>query len=120
MTNPFLAKSYKWNRPKKHDNPEGIVQLQILHYLKALGAVAGKTRTMGVKRGKIYCLDPYTMLGKADLECFYKGVMFAIECKSATGKMSDNQKSYHEVFHKPPDRIYILARNLSDVQEIIK
>ena len=102
------------------DPPEGVVQIQIIHYLKALGAVIGKTKTVGIKRGKCYCLDPYTMRGKADLECFYNGVMYCIEVKRAKGKMSDNQKTYRDIFHKPPDRIFIEAHSLEDVSSIIK
>ncbi len=98
---------------------EGRTQRQIIRYLKAIGAVVGKTKTMGVKRGNVYCLDPYVMLGKADLECFWKGVMYCIECKSTVGRMSSNQKSYREVFHKPPDRIFIEAHSVEDVSNII-
>ena len=105
---------------KNMANPEGIIQLQILHYLKAIGAVCGKTKTMGVKRNGRYCLDPYVMLGKADLECFWKSVMYTIEVKSSTGKMSEHQRNYKEVFHKPPDRIFIEAHSLEDVISAIK
>ena len=104
----------------RKQTPEGIIQMQIIHYLKALGATVGKTKTLGVKRGKFYCLDPYVMKGKADLECFYKEVMYAIEVKSPTGKMSEYQRLYSYNFHKPPDRVFILARCLEDVTEIIK
>lgn len=118
--NPFLSKAYRYNRIKKKDNPEGVIQLQILHYLKGIGAICGKTKTMGVKRNGRYCLDPYVMLGKADLECFYKEVMYAIEVKSPTGKMSEYQRLYSYNFHKPPDRIFIEAHSLEDVISIIK
>jgi len=111
-----------WNRPRKKDNPEGRVQLQILHYLNMIGARAGKTRTMGVKRGKAYCFDPYTMRGKADLECFYKGIMYCIEVK-APGKSIEkgsDQDKYRQLFHSPPSRIFIEADCLEDVQTVIK
>ena len=75
---------------------------------------------MGVKRNGRYCLDPYTMLGKADLEAFHNGIMYCIEVKSANGCWSENQQYYKEVFHKPPDRIYLLAYSVDDVMEIIK
>ena len=119
--NLFLKRNYKWNRHKKRDNPEGIVQLRIIHYLKALGATVGKTKTLGVKRGKFYCLDPYVMKGKADLECFHKGIMYAIECKAPGKKIKkdSDQDLYRSLFHSPPSRIFIEADCLEDVQEII-
>ena len=109
-------------RPRKKDNPEGRTQLQILKYLKAIGAVVGKTKTVGIKRGKNYCFDPYTMRGKADLECFWKGVMYAIEVK-APGKSikeDSDQDKYRNVFHCPPSRIFIEADCLEKVMSIIK
>jgi len=105
----------------KRGNPEGQLQLQIIHYCKARGANIGKTRTMGVKRGNTFCFDIYTMRGKADLECFYKGIMYAIEVK-APGKSiikESDQDKYRELFHKPPDRIFIEATSLQDVIKII-
>ena len=114
-------KAMSGNLIRKRGNPEGKVQLQIIHYLKRIGAVVGKTKTMGVKRGYSYCYDIYTMRGKADLECFYKGVMYAIECK-APGKSVEkdsDQDKYRTLFHFPPSRIFIEADCLEDVIAII-
>lgn len=95
--------------------------MQIIYYLKTIGCAAvGKIKTLGIKKDGHYCKDYYLMRGKADIECFRKAIMYCIECKSLTGIMSDDQKSYRDVFHKPPDRIYILARKLEDVSEMIK
>jgi len=114
--------SQKWlNRPRKRDNPEGVIQLQIIHYLKRIGAVVGKTRTMGVRRGDSYCYDVYTMRGKADLEAFYKGIMYCIEVK-APGKSVEkdsDQDHYRNIFHAPPSRIFIEADCLEDITDII-
>ena len=117
-----MGYNLNWNRPRKRQAPEGVVQLQIIHYLKSIGAVVGKTRTMGVKRGNSYCFDIYTMRGKADLEAFHKGVMYAIECK-APGKSIEkdsDQDHYCQVFHAPPSRIFIEADCLEDVTSVIK
>ena len=114
---------YSFNqRIRKRQAPEGAVQLQIIHYLKGIGAVVGKTKTMGVKRGKAYCFDIYTMRGKADLEAFKDGVMYAIEVK-APGKsieIGSDQDKYRAVFHAPPQRIFIEADCLEDVSSTIK
>lgn len=110
------------NRNRKRDNPESAIQLQIIHYLKRIGAVVGKTKTMGVKRGKAYCFDIYTMRGKSDLEAFYKGVMYCIEVKAPGKKIIENsdQDSYRSFFHSPPSRIFIEADCLDDVLSVIK
>ena len=111
-----------WQKRRKNKNTEGALQLQILKYLRAIGAVAGKTKTMGVRRGKVYCYDPYTMRGKGDLEAFKDMIMYAIEVKApgnAIEKGSD-QDYYRSLFHAPPSRIFIEADCLEDVMEIIK
>lgn len=100
--------------------PEKAIQLSILKYLRAIGAYAGKTKTMGVRRGRTFCFDPYTFRGKCDLEAFKDGIMYGIEVKSETGKLSPEQIHYKEAFHKPPDRIYIEAHSLDDVISVIK
>lgn len=94
--------------------------MQCIHYLKAIGATVGKTKIFGLKKNGHYCIDRYMMVGKSDIECFYKSVMYCIECKSPTGTMNDNQKFYRDVFHKPPDRIFILSKKLEDVSDVIK
>ena len=106
---------------KRRGNPEGQIQLQIIHYLKSIGAVVGKTKTVGIKRGNCYWFDIYTMRGKSDLECFYKNVMYAIEVK-APGKSIEkdsDQDKYRSYFHFPPSRIFIEADSLEDVIDII-
>ena len=110
------------NKFHKRGNPEGAIQLQIIHYLKGIGAVVGKTRTMGVKRGRAYCYDVYTMRGKADLECFHKGIMYAIEVKAPGKKIEQNsdQDLYRSFFHAPPSRIFIEADSLDVVRSVIK
>lgn len=74
---------------------------------------------MRVKRGRAFCFDPYLMRGKCDLEAFYKGVMYGIEVKSEKGELSPKQVNYREVFHKPPDRIYVEAHSLEDVTKVL-
>jgi len=99
--------------------PEKVIVRQILGYLRAIGAYCGKVKTMGVKRGGTFCFDPFTLRGKCDLEAFKDGIMYGIEVKSATGKLSPEQIRYKEAFHKPPDRIFIEAHCLQDVIDII-
>ena len=100
--------------------PEKDIQLAILHYLKSIGCVCGKTKTMGVRYGKVFRYDIWTMRGKCDLEAFKNGVMYGIEVKSGYNKLTPEQEMYRDLFHKPPDRVFILARKLEDVINIIR
>ena len=100
---------------------EKDVVRQILEYLRAIGAHAGKVKTMGVKRGDRFCFDPYTFRGKCDLECFWKGVMFGIEVKAPGKKIEkkSDQDRYRQLFHAPPSRIFIEADCVEKVEVII-
>ena len=108
----------RYNRLKKKDNPEGRTTMAIIHYLKGMGAIVGKTKTMGVKRGKVYCQAPYLFLGFPDLTFFYHNKLYFCEVKSPTGKQSNHQKSFQLECLKA-DIPYILARSLEDVQKLI-
>lgn len=107
------------NRPRKKDNPEGRLQLQIIKYLKIMGAVVGKTKTHGVREGRAYRFDIYTFRGFPDLCCFYKQRMYFIEVKPPAGKQSPEQQQF-ELLCKEANIPYILARDLETIQEIIK
>ena len=103
---------------RRKNMPEGAIQLQILKYLKYIGAHVGKTKTMGVKRGKFYCTDPYLFVGFADITCFWDRKIYFIECKTAIGKLSPNQKEFQKLCKKS-NIPYIVARSVEDVIKII-
>ena len=94
---------------------EGVIQLQIIHYLKARGWVVGKTRTMGVRRGRAFCFDPYTFRGFSDLVAFINHKIYFIEVKSKTGQQSDDQKEFQKCV-EGAGLTYILARSIEDVE----
>ena len=79
----------------------------------------GKTRTMGVKRGRAFCFDPYTFRGFSDLVAFYKHKIYFIEVKSPKGKQSDDQKLFQECV-EGAGLTYILARSVDDVLQSIQ
>lgn len=81
--------------------------------------MAGKTKTMGVRRGKSFCFDPYLFLGFPDVTCFYNDKIFFIEVKSPTGAQSTHQKNF-QALCEGAGITYILARSLEDVSRIIK
>ena len=67
-------------RPRKKNNPETHLVRQIITYIKARGHAAGKIKTMGVKRGKAFCFDPYLWRGCPDILAFIPQLIF-IEAK---------------------------------------
>lgn len=111
------------NRPRKRGSPENHLVLQILHYLKARGLVAGKVKVKGSfsKRGA-FILDPYLMTGLPDIFAFDTNnkVMYGIEAKVGSNSQSANQKSFQELFHNPPSRVYLVVYSLEDIQQAIK
>lgn len=99
--------------------PEKIIVRQILGYLRAIGAYCGKVKTMGVKRGKTFCFDPFLLRGMPDILCFHKSVLYFIECKTPQNKQTPEQ----EIFQKQCQAAgidYILAHSLEEVQAEIK
>jgi hypothetical protein len=102
----------------KKGNPEGHIQLQILHYLRAKGYVCGKTKTMGVRRGNVFFYDPFTFRGYPDISCFANNKLYFIEVKSPKGVQSQEQKNFQFLCDEA-GIYYILARKLEDVSSII-
>jgi len=105
---------YPLKRRKETD-----IQLSILKYLRNIGAYAGKTKTMGVKRGKVFTFDPYLFTGFPDISCFYSGRLYFIECKSAKGVLSPKQKKFQELCLEA-DIPYVVAHSVDDVVKIIQ
>ena len=108
-----------WQKRRKNKNTEGALQLQILKYLRAIGAVAGKTKTTGISRNGVFCADRYLFIGFPDITIFYKNKIYFCEVKSAKGYQSRYQQLFQELC-KDSNIPYILARKLEDVMEIIK
>lgn len=103
-------------KPRKRD--EGTLQLQILKLLNVIGAVAGKTKTMGVRRGDSYCIDKYNFAGFADITFFYNNRLYFCEVKSPAGVQSEEQRAFQELCQEA-GITYILARSLDDVSKAI-
>jgi hypothetical protein len=104
-------------RSHKRGNPEGHIQLQIIHYCKAKGYIIGKIKNKGSRIGNRFIQDPYQFLGIPDLLLFTPK-MFFIECKVPNGRQSPHQKSFQELCEKAGIP-YILVHSLDDVIKII-
>ena len=94
---------------------ESDIQLQILKYLRVIGAYAGKTRMMGYKHpsGR-WILDPYNFVGFPDLSCFYNNKFYFIECKALGNKQSPAQKKFQQ-YCEISGINYILAFCIEDI-----
>ena len=105
-------------RIAKRGNPEGQIQLQIIHYLKNKGYTVGKTKTKGSTLRGRFLYDVYQFRGFPDLVVFTPKFYF-IEVKAPGGVQSPEQKHFEELckFAGIP---YILARRVDDVVDGIK
>jgi hypothetical protein len=91
---------------------------QILGYLKAKGAYCGKVKTMGVKRGKSFCFDPFLLRGMPDILCFYRNTLYFIEVKIKGNSQSPEQKLFQQNCISSSVN-YLLAYTLDDVTKIV-
>ena len=103
----------------KHGNPEGQIQLSIIHYCKARGWVIGKIKNKGSRVGNRFIFDPYAFLGLPDLLLFANNKMYFLEIKSSTGVQSPMQKSFQSLCTASGIN-YILARDVQDVISVVK
>lgn len=103
---------------KKKDNPEGIIQLQIIHYLKIKGFACGKIKTKGsfTKHGK-FIKDLYQWTGLPDLLAFIPEMIF-LEIKAGKNKQTSNQKDFQELCKKAGQPYYVI-HSIEEVQEIV-
>jgi hypothetical protein len=98
---------------------EKSIETQILHYLAYKGIKAWKTENQGTfdaKKG-IYRrkFGPGRTLGVSDIiGLLPNGRLFAIEVKSAIGRLSEHQKAFIEEI-KTNNGIAFVARSLEDV-----
>ena len=92
-----------------------------LRYLRHKNYYFGRVNVGGIKRGDVWCKNPYNLTGVPDIIGFYETkngmVMFGIECKSSTGRLSPAQEKFKEYFQKSGN-LYIVARDLDDVINI--
>lgn len=85
---------------------ESSLQKQLVKYLKELEVYYVKIITAGSG-------------GNPDYLCCHKGRFIGIECKSDTGTQSPLQKYKQSIIEKNGG-LYILARSIQDVREVLK
>jgi len=98
---------------------EQVIQLQIIKFLKARGFTVGKTKTMGVRRGRAFCFDPYVFRGFPDLVAFINKRIVFIEVKSEMGKQSYDQIVFQKLA-EDAGLTYLLARSVEDVSALLE
>ena len=99
---------------------EKDIQLSILHYLRNIGAYAGKVKVSGQVnlRKRIRYLDPWVFKGFPDLCVFHKNKMWFLEVKREDGVLSDYQKNF-QLLCKQSGISYSVVRSLDDVVNVI-
>ena len=123
--------------------PEKVVLRQCLNYLTSRGYEPGvdfgRVNTAGTYDAKIECYrrNPWLFTGMPDIfgfkktgverivsppignsTVFYSLRMFAIECKSAKGKLSSQQEAWRDKFIASGG-LYILAYSIDDISKIL-
>lgn len=82
------------------------------------GHICGKTKTLGVREGKIYRYDFYTFRGFPDLTCFCPHLIF-LEIKSPQGRLSEAQQNFQSLCEKANIPYYVI-RSLNDIISAIQ
>lgn len=99
---------------------EKDIQLSILHYLKNIGATAGKVKVGGqIGKGRFRYKDFWTFRGYPDICVFFNKRMWYIEVKSEKGVLSSFQKNF-QLLCRDAGIPYIVARDLETVANVIK
>ncbi len=88
--------------------PESVIKKKIKEYLREIGAFWSMIQG-----------GAYSKPGDPDIVVCYQGMYIGIEAKTPTGRQSEIQK-VREKEIKEAGGIYILARSVEDVQEVIE
>ncbi|GHT66443.1 hypothetical protein FACS1894110_10160 [Spirochaetia bacterium] len=107
-----------------HNDLEAPVLAACKQYLDLRGIAWIRINGAGIKiplgGGRYRWFRSYTCGNKkngvADLIAVKDGLFYAIECKSGSGKQSDDQKEFQEYVEKSGG-IYIIARDIQALKE---
>jgi len=93
---------------------EADIQHAILDYLTLKRHFAWRNNSGAFKtdRGRFM---RFGTPGSPDIFCLSKGLLYGIEVKSPTGKLSDHQQAFKREM-EAAGGVYLLARSLDDVQ----
>lgn len=100
----------------RRNQPEAALLLSVIKHLKAFGWYVGKIKTKGgFGKGGRFFRDPYLLVGAPDAMAFRDDTCLAVETKAGSNTQTPEQQSFQEHFHCPPGRIYLIVRELSDI-----
>jgi hypothetical protein len=106
-------------QPRRRGKPEREVQRAILIYLRALGCLVAVTDAGAAYRAGSFGADTVPA-GWPDITGLLSdGRFIGVECKAHTGRQSPAQKQMEESI-RGRNGIYILARGIEDVMEVLK
>jgi hypothetical protein len=91
--------------------PESDVLRAVLDYAFRIGAYAWRNNTGAIKaqyKGRDRYIQ-FSEVGAADVFCIYRGQFIAIECKTETGRQSDEQKAWQMQIERAGGT-YVLCR----------
>lgn len=87
------------------DTPENRVKISIIKMMEDDGWMCQANPQFG----------PFVVKGRPDLEFYKNGMVLFVECKSRTGRQSEDQKSYQRRLERH-GMTYVLARSVDDIK----
>lgn len=98
---------------------ESDVVRAILDYLYSKRYFAWRNNTVGVwdDKKKAYRKNPNTAIGAPDIFVLHQGIFIGLECKTDTGKHSDEQKYFGNMMMSRGGK-YFVVREVDDVVKI--
>ena len=104
---------------RQRGKPEREIQRAILIYLRARGCLVAVTDAGAAYRAGSFGADTVPA-GWPDITgVMPDGMFIGVECKTPTGRQSPAQKQMEEAI-RGRNGIYILARSIDDVMEVLK
>jgi penicillin-binding protein-related factor A (putative recombinase) len=98
--------------------PEGLIEKQILNWLKMKNVFAWKTKTVGTfdPTKKVFRKpSPFYRKGVSDIIALIEGRLIAIEVKSKTGRVSQEQIEFLNQINARGG-VGFIARSIEDVE----
>lgn len=105
---------------KKKGLSEKQIENQVLSWLKFKNIFAFKVKSMGTfdpTSKKFRSPSPWFRKGCPDILCCYKGKMIGLEIKTAIGRLSMNQKIFHQDLQMAEGKVFII-RDVNELDSI--
>jgi len=113
----------KGKLPALKQPSEAQIEMSICHYLQVRGFFFWKAPNGGffdtkTKRFRKH-VNPYVRNGIPDIILVHKGQFIGLEVKSEKGRLSDDQKYFHQEAEKNGAKLFVV-RSIDDVEAVLR